>query len=375
MNETPLRAEHERLGARMIDFAGWYLPVTYTSIKEEHRRVRTKAGLFDVSQMGRFLIEGPDHITFADRILTNDRASMKQGQIRYSLILNEQGGTLDDMLVYSAGDENTMLVVNAANRDKIWRWMNTHARNFNVKLDDLSNDCAMIALQGPESAALLSKVSDVNVNTLKNYRFTHSNVLAEPEVLISRTGYTGEDGFELIMPEHKAVHFWRELLDVGEGLGAGPAGLGARDTLRLEAGMPLYGHELDESINPLEAGLDWAVKLDKEDFIGKEATLAIRDGGLRRRLVGLKVIGRRIPRQGQEVLRDGQVVGMIVSGTKSPWLDEIIATAFVPPMLAVKGMEFEILFVRKGTPNSETKQMAVAAPLPFYRRSGKQAEP
>lgn len=373
MQETPLRAEHERLGARMVDFAGWYMPVTYTNIMEEHKRVRTKLGLFDVSHMGRFWVDGPDHIAYSDRIMTNERASMKPGQIRYSLILNEQGGALDDVLVYGAGDEGTLFVVNAGNRDKIWRWMEAQAKGFNVKLDDRSNDYAMIALQGPESAKLLSKISDVDVKKLKYYRFTRGNVFAEPEVLVSRTGYTGEDGFELIMPTAKAAHFWRELLNVGESVGAGPAGLGARDTLRLEAGMPLYGHELEEDINPLEAGLDWAVKLDKQDFIGKEATLAVKNG-MQRKLVGLTVIGKRIPRQDQEVLRDGQMVGVIASGTKSPWLDEIIATAFVPPKMAEPGMKFEISFARKGTRTlhpAENKQTAVVVPLPFYKRPGK----
>ncbi len=374
MQETPLRAEHERLGARMVDFAGWYMPVTYTNIMEEHRRVRTKVGLFDVSHMGRYWFSGRDHIKFIDKLVTNDRAGMKPGQIRYSLMLNGQGGALDDVLVYGAGDDATMLVVNAGNRPKIWDWIQRQRKGFVVDVTDMSTDYAMIALQGPESANLLNKVSEVDTKALKYYRFTRGTVFGEPEVLVSRTGYTGEDGFELIMPQAKAAYFWRELLNVGESLGAGPAGLGARDTLRLEAGMPLYGHELEEHINPLEAGLDWAVKLEKEDFIGKDATVAIKAKGLEHRLVGLNIAGKRIPRQGQDVLRDGKKVGTIASGTKSPWLDEIIATAFVPANMAEVGMSFQLEFPGKGTRTmkpEEMRQTALVVPMPFYKRPGK----
>jgi aminomethyltransferase len=374
MRETPLRAEHEKLGARMVDFAGWYMPVTYTNIMEEHKRVRTKVGLFDVSHMGRYWFGGRDHMRLIDRIITNDRASMKPGQIRYSLILNGQGGILDDVLVYSFGDEGTMLVVNAGNRDVIWKWIERERKGFVVDVTDMSDDYAMIAMQGPESVALLNKISDVDTKALKYYRCTRGTTLGDPEVIVSRTGYTGEDGFELIMPSNKAAHFWRELMNVGAGLGVGPAGLGARDTLRLEAGMPLHGHEIDDTINPLEAGLDWAVKLDKEDFIGKQATLDMKEKGLPQKLVGLHIAGKRIPRQGQEVIRDGKVVGKICSGTRAPWLDEIIATAFVPANATAVGTTYHVDFPAKGTravKRGETMQTALVVPLPFYKRPGK----
>lgn len=375
MRETPLRQEHEKLGARMVDFAGWYMPVTYTNIKEEHVRVRTKVGLFDVSHMGRYWIGGRDHIKLTDRIITNSRATMKPGQIRYSLILNGQGGILDDVLVYSMGDQGTLLVVNAGNRQVIWDWIARERKGFVVDVTDMSNDYAMIAMQGPESVALLNKISDLDTKALKYYHLTRSTVLGEPEVIVSRTGYTGEDGFELIMPTNKAVHFWSELMNVGKPLGVGPAGLGCRDTLRLEAGMPLHGHEISDTINPLEAGLDWAVKLDKEDFIGKQATLDLKEKGLTQKLVGLHIAGKRIPRQDQEVIRDGKVVGKVCSGTKAPWLDEIIATAYVPANATAIGTTYHVDFPAKGTravkPGETTMQTALVVPLPFYKRPGK----
>jgi aminomethyltransferase len=365
VRETPLKAEHEKLGARMVDFAGWFMPVTYTSIKEEHLRVRTKLGLFDVSHMGRFRVTGADHVAFADRVITNQRAGMKAGRIRYSLVLNKHGGALDDVLVYSEGDEGTFFVVNAGNRDKIWAWFQAESKGFDVKLHDTSEATAMIALQGPNSQALLDPLTDADLRALKYYAHTRGEVLGTPDVMISRTGYTGEDGFELIMPAGEAARFWRELLHRGEVNGVGPAGLGARDTLRLEAGMPLYGHELDESVNPIEAGLDWAVRLEKGEFNGFERTAALSKGGVERKLAGLLVQGQRIPRQGQEVLHEGKAVGTVCSGTKAPWLDEIIATAYLPPKLSETGSKVQFTFGKSGR---EDKQEAKVVPLPFYKR-------
>jgi len=374
VRETPLKEEHQRLGARMVDFAGWYMPVTYTNIKEEHLRVRTKVGLFDVSHMGRYWFSGRDHIKLVDKIISNRRADMKPGQIRYSVIMNGQGGILDDVLVYGAGDDATLLVVNAGNRDVIWKWIERERKGFVVDITDMSTDYAMIALQGPESVNLLNKVSDVDTKQLKYYRFTRGTVLGEAQVLVSRTGYTGEDGFELIMPTNQAARFWRELLNVGKSLGAGPAGLGCRDTLRLEAGMPLHGHEITDTINPLEAGLDWAVRLDKEDFIGKAATSELQQKGLQMKLVGLHVEGKRIPRQGQEVYRDGKPVGRVCSGTMAPWLDQVIATAFVPANATTVGTMYHVEFKGKGTKKIEPDEVmfkAMVVPLPFYKRPGK----
>ncbi len=364
MKETPLKAEHEKLGARMVDFAGWYMPVSYSTIKEEHQRVRTKMGLFDVSHMGRYMLTGKDHIRFTDKVITNSRADMKPGQIRYSLVCNGVGGALDDVLVYSGGDEFTFFVVNAGNRDKIWSWFERERKGFAVDISDLSDKYAMIAMQGPKSEEILRKISNLDVNALKYYRFTRATVLGEAEVLVSRTGYTGEDGFELIMSNGNAVKFWREILGVGASLGAGPAGLGARDTLRLEAGMPLYGHELDETVNPLEAGLEWAVRLDKADFIGKAAMEEQKKKGLKQKLVGMNVGGKRIPRQGQEVFKDGKVVGKIASGTQGLWVESVIATAYVPPTLSAVGTKLQVKF-------KEDSYDAIVVPLPFYKRPGK----
>ncbi len=364
VKETPLKAQHEKLGARMVDFAGWYMPVSYSTIKEEHQRVRTKVGLFDVSHMGRYWISGKDHIKFTDKVITNSRSDMKPGQIRYSLICNGLGGALDDVLVYSGGDEFTFFVVNAGNRDKIWAWFERERKGFNVEINDLSEKYAMIALQGPKSKDVLSKISDLDIKALKYYRFTRATVLGETEVLVSRTGYTGEDGFELIVTAKNVVKFWTDILGVGQSVGIGPAGLGARDTLRLEAGMPLYGHELEESISPLEAGLDWAVRLDKADFVGKAALEDQKKNGLKQKLVGLNVGGKRIPRQGQEVFKDGKPVGKVASGTQGLWVDSVIATAFVPPSLCAVGTKLQVKF-------REDAYDAIVVPLPFYTRPDK----
>jgi aminomethyltransferase len=299
---------------------------------------------------------------------------MKPGQIRYSLILNGEGGILDDVLVYGAGAEATLLVVNAGNRDTIWNWIEQKRRGFEVEVHDMSADYAMIAMQGPNSVKLMGKISDVDVEKLKYYRFTRGTVLGEQQVLVSRTGYTGEDGFELIMPSNQAARFWRELLNVGKLLDCGPAGLGCRDTLRLEAGMPLHGHEIDPTTNPLEAGRGWAVRLDKADFLGKHATEDLKNTGLRRKLVGLHVESKRIPRQGQDVFKDGEAVGKICSGTLAPYLDEVIATAYVPATGAEPGTQYDLKFKSAGTRKMErggADYKAFVVPLPFYKRPGK----
>ncbi|MEE9310942.1 MAG: glycine cleavage system aminomethyltransferase GcvT [Planctomycetota bacterium] len=374
MRHTPLRAEHEKLGAKMVDFAGWYMPVTYTNIKEEHQRVRSRVGLFDVSHMGRYWFTGRDHVKLVDKLVTNNRASMKTNQIRYSLMLNGQGGVLDDVLVYSAGDEGTMLVVNAGNRDKIWSWIETERKGFVVDINDMSDEYAMIALQGPNSINVMRKISDLDTDTLKYYFWSRCSVFGEPEVFVSRTGYTGEDGFELIMPTAKAEEFWSRLMSEGKEFGVGPAGLGARDTLRLEAGMPLYGHELNDTVNPLEAGLRWAVKLKKDDFIGKQATVDLKNEGVKHSLVGLNIAGKRIPRQGQGVICDGKTVGKITSGTRSPWTDDIIAMAYVPSNMTNVGTAFDVEFTSKASRKLDPKvaiQKAIVVPLPFYKREGK----
>lgn len=371
MQKTPLAESHEKLGARMVDFAGWWMPVTYTSIQQEHTAVRTHIGLFDVSHMGRYFFSGPDHIKFVDHIITNHRAKIKAGAIRYALVLNEQGGIMDDVLVYSMGDEGTMLVVNAGNRESVSAWINVARKGFAVDFEDWSDDFSMIALQGPKSHELLAKISDVDVPNLGYYKFTRGNVLNEPDVMVSRTGYTGEDGFELIMENAKAASFWERLLELGSPFGIEPCGLGARDTLRLEAGMPLHGHEIAPDINPLEAGLKWAVKLKKEEFVGHEATRAIAKNGPAKALVGLEVAGKRIPRQHQKVTLDGIEVGEICSGTKGPWVEDIIATAYVPADKAKVGSKFQIAFPSRREGGKTVTADAVVVPMPFYTRPDK----
>lgn len=377
MQETVFKTHHESAGARMVDFAGWYMPVQYEGIVAEHLLVRSACGLFDVSHMGRLLLTGPDHIEFVDRIGTNSRADMKPGQIRYNLVCNDEGTILDDILVYAglgkeAGESRlgafrgsaTMIVCNAGNHPKIAAWLKQQAREYDVTIDDLSADYAMLALQGPNSQVILQGLTDIDLNKVKYYRHTVGTVMTIADVAVSRTGYTGEDGFELIFPKEHATRFWAGLLQAGEPHDLKPAGLGARDTLRLEAGMPLYGHEIDDTINPLEAGLDWGVRLDKDPpFIGQRALELVKASGVERKLVGLVIDSKRIARQGMEVKHEGRTVGAIMSGTKSPTLGTVIATALIPAALAKPEIALEVEF--KADQVASARQVDTT----FYKRA------
>ncbi len=344
----------------MVDFAGWSMPVQYSSIVAEHRATRTAATLFDVSHMGRLLLAGPDAGRFLDHLVTRRIADLAAGRIRYGLITNAQGGILDDVLVYRLHEEGRyQLVVNASNRLKILDWIEVHRTGFQVTLDDRTHATAMIALQGPLAPALLQPLVDADLSGWKYYTGREAAV-AGMQAYVSRTGYTGEDGFELVVPAAEATAAWEKLLAAGAEQGVMPAGLAARDTLRLEAAMPLYRHELSEAINPYQAGLGFAVNLDHE-FIGREAVARFAQDPAQPQRVGLTLSGRRVPREGYRVYAGEEPVGEVTSGTFSPTLDRPIAMAYVAPAQAEPGTELSV-DVRGD------RQPATVASLPFYKR-------
>lgn len=352
---TALYDWHASHGGRLVDFAGWDMPVQYSSIVEEHTAVRTGCGLFDVSHMGRLSLTGPDALALVDHVFTNSAATMREGQVRYGLVCNPAGGVLDDILVYRWPD-GWGLVVNASNRDRILHWLTDHAAGRDVALRDHTRDTAMIAVQGPQAFARFAGLTEDDPAALKYYHALKTRYRGRPCV-VSRTGYTGEDGLEIVTDADQAGAVWDELV----ARGGRPCGLGARDTLRLEAGMPLYGHELGEDIDPLQAGLAWAVKLDKGDFIGREALLRRRGDPTLRRRVGLELEGRRIAREGAGVTQSGREVGRVTSGTFSPTLQRVLAMAYVDPPAIPPGTSLEVDI--RGQPAA-----ARVVGLPFYRR-------
>jgi len=351
---TPLYEEHVRLGAQMTNFSGWVMPLQYSSIREEHRAVREAVGLFDLSHMGEL------HITdqaLAQRVVSRDLAKLRSGRAQYAMVCNPQGGIVDDVLVYAMADGSHLLVVNAGNQDSDFEWIRSQSTGdavFNV-----GREWALLGVQGPRAVALVQRLSDQDVSALRYYAFADGKV-AGVGALISRTGYTGEDGFEVFCANRDAPHLWQALLQEGQAEGIRPAGLGARDTLRLEAGLRLYGNDMDANTNPLEAGLDWTLSLDT-DFIGRDAILRARQTGLSRILVGLRMHDRSIPRHGYSVLNDRQRVGVVTSGNVAFTLGYNIAMAYVPPALAALGTPL-------GVDIRGTAAPAEVVALPFYHR-------
>jgi aminomethyltransferase len=339
------------------------MPVQYAGILDEAENVRRQVGLFDLCHMGRFEVVGPDAEALLQRVVTNDVKKIKPGVIRYALVTNEAGGVLDDVLVYRDPDtpENFFVVVNAANRSRDLEWMQGHGEGKNCEVKDRTHELAMIALQGPESEAALNPITKADLSELGYYKWMHTEVDGVA-CSVSRTGYTGEDGFEIYYPVNEAARIWDAVLVSGASKGIEPIGLAARDTLRLEAAMALYGHELTEDINPYEARLGWAVKL-KTDFIGADALRKVKEEGPKRLLVGLVTESRRVPRQGYAVTRGGEVVGHVASGTASPTLGKNIATAFVAAEHAETGTELAFRVRDHDLP-------AVVVDLPFYKREG-----
>ncbi len=352
---TPLYDEHLRLGAQMTTFSGWTMPLQYTSIREEHRAVREAVGLFDLSHMGELQVEDEP---LAQRVLTRDVSKLRPGKVQYALLCNEQGGIIDDVLVYAMADGSYFLVVNAGNQDADFNWIQQHAQGEETVFN-AGRDWALIGVQGPRAAALVQRLTPTELSGTRYYTFLEGRVAGVP-CIISRTGYTGEDGFELFCGNEGAVPLWRALLDAGKDDGAVPAGLGARDTLRLEAGMRLYGNDMDIHANPLEAGLDWTLSLDHE-FIGRDAIVQARDRGVERVLVGLKMLDRTIARHGYPVVNDGQRVGVVTSGNVSFTLGYNIAMAYVPPAQSQAGTRLSVEV--RGT-----QAPAEVVALPFYKR-------
>src|SRR5262245_27650647 len=350
---------HVAHGGRMVDFAGWEMPVQYSSIVAEHHAVRRAAGLFDIAHMGRLKFSGPEAARFLDHLVTNDVTSLSIGQIKYALVTNEQGGILDDVLVYRLADSH-LLVVNASNRLKILEWIARHRRNFNVTVEDQTVTQFMLALQGPRAQALLQPLVDVDLAGIKYYFGAPARVQGE-SAFVSRTGYTGEDGFEVILPAARATALWEALIAAGSAVGLLPAGLGCRDTLRLEAGMPLYGHELNETIDPFTAGLAFGVRLDAGDFIGRAALVAAKASPNRLRRVGLELAGKRIAREAALVFAGDRQLGRVTSGTFSPTLEKSIAMAYVPADQAAAGTALSVDIRGQREPADVVK-------LPFYKR-------
>ena len=352
---TPLYEEHVRLGAQMTNFGGWVMPLQYSSIREEHRVVRAAVGLFDLSHMGELRITDA---SLAQRVVTRDVTRLKAGRIQYALLCNEKGGIIDDVLVYAMADGSHLLVVNAGNQDGDFEWIRSQGNQSPAVLN-VGREWALVGVQGPRAVGLVQRLTESDLGSVKYYAFVEGTV-ADVACVVSRTGYTGEDGFELFCGNADAVRLWRALLDEGKSDGIQPAGLGARDTLRLEAGMRLYGNDMDADTNPLEAGLDWTLNLDK-DFIGRDAIRRAREQGLSRLLVGFKMLDRSIPRHGYSVVSDGQPVGTVTSGNVSFTLGYNIGMAYVPPALAEPGTRLGV----------EVRGMAAPAevvPMPFYKR-------
>ena len=358
--KTPLYEAHVKAGGKMVPFAGYILPVQYgTGVIKEHMAVRTQAGLFDVSHMGEILCQGKDALSNLQMLLTNNFANMADGQARYSPMCNENGGTVDDLIVYKQSDDNYFIVVNAANKDKDYQWMLSHQFG-DVTFTDVSDQYAQLALQGPKAMDILRKLIKEEYIPGKYYHAVFGAEAGGIPCIVSKTGYTGEDGVELYLDSSKAEEMWNLLLENGKEEGLIPCGLGARDTLRMEAAMPLYGQEMDEEITPLETGLGFAVKMTKEDFIGKKAME--EQGEPARRRVGLKVTGRGIIREHQDVYADGKIIGHTTSGTHCPYLGYPVAMALVDAACTEAGTKLSVE-VRGRMVEAEVVQ------LPFYKRN------
>jgi aminomethyltransferase len=346
--KTPLYDEHIALGGKVVEYAGWFLPIQYEGLVPEHEAVRNKAGLFDVSHMGAVDISGKDSEAFLEHLLTNEISKMDDKQIIYTLMCYEDGGVVDDLLVYKYGKDEYLLVINAANVDKDNAWLLEQKKDFDVTINNKSGKTAILALQGPEAVNVLQKLTDFDLSTIKKFYFERSIKVAGIDCLVSRNGYTGEDGFEIYTDNEGVIKIWKELLEAGKEFGLKPAGLGCRDTLRFEAMLPLYGQEISKEINPLEGGLKFFVKLKKEaDFIGKEALTKIWDAGLKKKMVGFEMIGRGIPREGYEIQKDGVKIGHVTTGYMAPTVKKNIGNAIINTEETELGNEIDIMIRNK----------------------------
>ncbi|MEA4888589.1 MAG: glycine cleavage system aminomethyltransferase GcvT [Clostridiaceae bacterium] len=360
MKQTPLYERHVALGGKIVDFGGWALPIQYQGIIEEHEAVRGAAGLFDVSHMGELLLQGPDALDNLQHLLTNDVGRTVIDQAVYSPMCAEDGGVIDDLLVYRLSGQTWLLVVNAANTEQDAAWIAAHLTG-DAQFADVSAEYAQLAVQGPRAERILQRLTDEDLSGIRFYHFRQHVCCAGQDMLISRTGYTGEDGFELYLPAAEAPRIWERLLEAGRADGLLPAGLGARDTLRFEAALPLYGHELARDISPLEAGLGRFVKLDKPDFIGREALLRQRESGPTRKLVGLEMIGRGVARGHYEVRQGERAVGFVTSGSFAPTIRKNLAMALLAADQAADGTELDVVIRDKSV-------KARVIGLPFYNK-------
>ena len=359
LKRTPLYDIHVALGGKIVPFAGYEMPVQYSSgITAEHKAVRERAGLFDVSHMGEFLIKGPGAVDFVNSVTSNNVAALEVGQVQYSGLLNDRGTFVDDCLVYRAAD-HVMMVVNASNAAKDWAHIMPNAAGFEVEMTDASDDTALLALQGPMAQQVLQPFTDIDLEPIKYYYFTTGSVAGVPNVTVSRTGYTGEDGFELYFPNAHAPTIWKALTSDGR---VTPAGLGARDSLRLEMGMALYGNDIDDTVTPLEANLGWIVKLQKGEFTGRDALVRQKAEGVKRKLVGFTSSEKVFPRHGYPVFCNGETSGTVCSGTMSPSLNIPIGTCYLPTESSKEGSGLELDIRGK-------KVSAHVVKMPFYKNA------
>jgi len=370
LRKTPLNAVHRQLGAKMVDFGGWDMPVEYSGLIAEHMAVRTGVGLFDVSHMGDIQLRGPESLDAIQHICMNDASKLQVGQAQYSAMLYPQGTFVDDVIVHKLSDNDYLIVINAGTREKDFNWVKTNAQKFHCHVSDYSDYYTQLAIQGPRAEETLQKLTNVDLSTIKSYWFKWGTVCGLPNTLIARTGYTGEDGFEIYVPSDEATskRVWEEVLEAGKEFGIVPCGLGARNTLRLEAALSLYGHEISETINVYEAGLDRFCKPEKGPFIGSDALQQVTAaGGPERKLVGLEMVDRGIARDGYGVFdENARPIGTVVSGSPAPFLKKNIALAFIPKDYSAIDRQ---LFVQ--VRNSMVKAKMV--PIPFYRRPKKQS--
>jgi len=359
LKRTALNFLHKALGAKMVGFGGWEMPVEYSGIIQEHLAVRRAAGLFDVSHMGEIEVSGPRALSLLQHITSNDASRLKDFQAQYSALMHPKGSAIDDCVVHRWSEDRYFLCVNAANADRDFDWMVQH-NSVGAEVRNVSGEYAQLALQGPRALAIISKVADTTVAGLKYYWFCRTRCCAV-EGILARTGYTGEDGFEFYFPPAESEKVWNTLIEAGKPEGLVPAGLGARNTLRLEAGYPLYGHELDEETTLLEANLGWVAKLEKGEFIGRDVLLRQRAQGTRKKLVGFEMTDRGIARDGHTVYVEGKAAGYVTSGSYAPFLKKNIGMAYLPPYLAEVGREIEVDIRGK-------MAGAQIVPLPFYKR-------
>jgi len=364
LKRTPLFNNHLESKGKLIDFGGWELPVEYSGIRTEHDAVRNAAGLFDVSHMGEITVTGEAAEEYLQNIVTNDISVLSNYQICYTTMCYPDGGVVDDLLVYKYSNKKYLLVVNASNTEKDYEWLDTHSIE-NVTIKNVSDEYSQLAIQGPKAQEILQKLSDMDLNEIEFYHFADNVKIREINALVSRTGYTGEDGFEIYLPSAEGPILWDLLLESGKDFGLIPAGLGARDTLRFEAALPLYGQEIDKDITPLEAGLGFCVKLSKEKFIGREALAKQKSEGLKRKLAGFEMTERGIPRSHYQVYADGKKIGYVTTGSLSPTLNKNIGLALLDIDYTKEGTEIEVEIRNK-------KVKAKIIKKPFYTKKYKQ---